>query len=41
MSSGQIVLLGAVAGLTIFIGVVVAWTSPLRRIAATHDPAAV
>lgn len=28
-------------GLTIFIGVVVAWTSPLRRIAATHDPAAV
>lgn len=25
-------------GLTIFIGVVVAWTSPLRRIAAGHDP---
>lgn len=25
-------------GLTIFVGVAVAWTSPLRRIAAGHDP---
>ncbi|MGY4770128.1 MFS transporter [Kribbella sp. CWNU-51] len=30
-----------VMGLAGFVAVVVAWTSPLRRIAATHDPAAV